>query len=178
MLVQATKSKRKKISLSLKFSYKKHIVSCKAEPTKYENGRVSKKPNFRPGSFSFSPTIKVSTPENFNKFDLTNPKLNQNVSKLNKTKPNTMSCKALEKDKFKDLKDKISGEKIAFPENIKVQSISICNIFLQFVFEQPLSLENALGKIEKNRNIKTKPMSLSESISIRKGVEKATIKSK
>ena len=70
-------------------------------------------------------------------FDLTNPKLNQNVSKLNKTKPNTMSCKALEKDKFKDLNEKISGQTIAFPENLKVQSISNCNIFIQSAFKQP-----------------------------------------
>ena len=132
-------------------------MSCKVEPTKYENGRVSKKPNFQPGSFSFSPTIETSTTENFNKFDLTTPKLNQNVSKLNKSKTNTMSWKALEKDKFKDVKDKISRKTIAFPENIKVQSISNCNIFIQSIFEQPLSLENALERIEKNGNVKTKP---------------------
>ena len=64
----------------LKFNYKKGIVICKVEPTKYENGRVSKKPNFQPSSFSFSPAIETSTPESFNKFDLTTPKLNQNVS--------------------------------------------------------------------------------------------------
>ena len=68
-----------------------------------------------------------------------------------------MSCKALEKDKFKDVKDKISRKTIAFPENIKVQSISNCNIFIQSIFEQPLSLENALERIEKNGNVKTKP---------------------
>ena len=109
-------------------------MSCKVDTTKYENGRASKKPNFQPGFFSVSPTIEKLTPENFNKFDLTTPKLNQNVCKLNKTKPNTMSCKTLEKDKFKDLKDKISGETIFFPRNIKVQSVNSCNIFIQSVF--------------------------------------------
>lgn len=74
----------------LKFSYKKDIVSCTVDTTKYENGRVSKKQNFQPGSFSFSPTIETSAPENFSKFDLTTQKLNQNVGKLNKTKPNTI----------------------------------------------------------------------------------------
>ena len=41
-----------------------------------------------------------------------------------------MSCKAFEKDKFKDLQDKISGETIAFSKNIKVQIIRNCNIYI------------------------------------------------
>ena len=68
----------------LKFNYKKNIVSCTVDT----NGPVSKKKNFQPGSFSFSTTIETSARKNFNKFDLTSQKLNQNVSKLNKTKPN------------------------------------------------------------------------------------------
>ena len=55
-----------------------------------------------------------------------------------------MPCIALEKDKFKDLENEISGETITFPRNIKVQTVNNCNIFIQSVSEQPLLLENTL----------------------------------
>ena len=67
----------------------------------------------------------TSMPEYFYKFDLTTQNLNQNVNKVNKTKPNAMSCKASEKNKLKDRNDKISGETIAFPRNIKVQNVIV-----------------------------------------------------
>ena len=56
---------------------------------------------------------------------------------------------ALEKDKFKDLENEISGETITFPRNIKVQTVNNCNIFIQSVSEQPLLLENTLEGNEK-----------------------------
>lgn len=62
---------------SFKVQFKKNIVSCTVDT----NGPVSKKKNFQTGSFSFSTTIETSARKNFNKFDLTTQKLNQNVSK-------------------------------------------------------------------------------------------------
>ena len=47
--------------------------------------------------------------------------------------------------------------------NIKVKSVNNSNIFKQSLFEQPLSLENALVRNEKH--VKTKPKFLSENIS-------------